>query len=505
MNKMKLRIVTLAVALAMLAMVLPFAPAQEASAAPWPARVVYNMYATDGWFATADGVGQYMYGYVGGQAGVPLTYQDYGPNAMGGTPRTITTGPPTPTPGPITAAELPLAGKAQLPGPIIYARTGDIVEVHLKNLGTHVGTPATPNDPHSIHWHGIDQDAAMDGVPETSVAALPANLPGNPGAGNVVVYEFTAQYPGTYFYHCHQEASIHIKMGMYGALVIYNPRDAAAATGPGMGQGGQLWGHKYDKDYVMLLTEWDPFQSLAEYNPAAPPLVLGALPFNVAHFTPMYWMINGLSFPNTMHAIMITGGGAFVWAWWAAAHPGYDPLISGSANAKFGRGEKVLVRMMNIGMQSQPMHVHGFHPKILGMDQRPWTWANPPGITAGQGLELNTPALFAGQTAEVLFDFGTFAGRASGLMADGVTPITVGNYSTQTYSRASATGAPVLNTDTTGLPMPDPFSGIVLPAGDYVSGPQVPNVMPWHNHDDYKATNNGIYPGGQFTMILVQP
>lgn len=22
-----------------------------------------------------------------------------------------------------------------------------------------------------------------------------------------------------------------------------------------------------------------------------------------------------------------------------------------------------------------------------------------------------------------------------------------------------------------------------------------------HNHDDYKATNNGIYPGGQLTFI----
>jgi len=26
--------------------------------------------------------------------------------------------------------------------------------------------------------------------------------------------------------------------------------------------------------------------------------------------------------------------------------------------------------------------------------------------------------------------------------------------------------------------------------------------FPFHNHDDYKATNNGVYPGGMFTMLV---
>jgi hypothetical protein len=29
--------------------------------------------------------------------------------------------------------------------------------------------------------------------------------------------------------------------------------------------------------------------------------------------------------------------------------------------------------------------------------------------------------------------------------------------------------------------------------------------FPFHNHDDYKATNNGEYPGGAFTMIQALP
>ncbi len=30
-------------------------------------------------------------------------------------------------------------------------------------------------------------------------------------------------------------------------------------------------------------------------------------------------------------------------------------------------------------------------------------------------------------------------------------------------------------------------------------------VFPFHNHDDYKATNNGVYPGGMFTMLVPTP
>jgi hypothetical protein len=28
-----------------------------------------------------------------------------------------------------------------------------------------------------------------------------------------------------------------------------------------------------------------------------------------------------------------------------------------------------------------------------------------------------------------------------------------------------------------------------------------PQFYPMHNHDDYKVTNNGIYPGGALTLI----
>jgi FtsP/CotA-like multicopper oxidase with cupredoxin domain len=87
---------------------------------------------------------------------------------------TIQTGAPAPTGGPVTGDEALLQGNAQFPAPLIYAAVGDVVEIRLKNLG--VTLPTAPNDPHSIHLHGLDVDAANDGVPETSLGAIPANL-----------------------------------------------------------------------------------------------------------------------------------------------------------------------------------------------------------------------------------------------------------------------------------------------------------------------------------------
>ena len=97
----------------------------------------------------------------------------------------------------------------------------------------------------------------MTASPRPRVGAVPANCADDPGrAATSMRLHVHRQKSGTYMYHCHQEAYIHVKMGMYGALVIYNPTDAAAAHWPvlGKGVGGNLWGWQYDKDYVLLLS-----------------------------------------------------------------------------------------------------------------------------------------------------------------------------------------------------------------------------------------------------------
>ena len=541
-----------------------FAPAgvETAIAAP-NAAVTYNLYATDGYISLADGKPLYIYGFVGGRSTDNLSYYD--PTLQAAVPYTGTNSTPQPAPAPSggmrTAAELPLLGKAQLPGPAIYAATGDVVEIRLKNLGIQANAIA-PNDPHSIHLHGLDVDAANDGVPETSVGAVPANLcldgtsdltapydcGGNgglaPGAGNVIVYMFTPETPGTSMWHCHQEADIHVQMGMYGALVIYNPTDPAYLNGgPGKGFGGTYNGFKYDKDIIMLLSEVDTTFHDAEgglYDTLYPAVTVTAtngttatipgtskpIVWNPIDYHPQYWLINGLSFPDTIHA---NAGVDF--NEWNTAYRNYDPFIIGSVLTTTGYahdqwntpGEKILLRMINMGYEAQPMHIHGYHLKVLGNDQRPWPWSNRvlwgKPTPFGQGLEKNTILIGSGETYELLLDMGQQA-------LSSTYPV-----GTQTRYDAASNNEPRSNTATTypGIPdAGDPAPGV----GTYITGPVVTGVMlpiqggiianpgpdtavvnvstggqvfPFHNHDDYKATNDGFYPGGQFTAVLAQP
>jgi len=263
--------------------------------------------------------------------------------------------------------ELLLAGNAQFPAPLIYATTSDVVQINLKNLGVATKTaPMTRTPSTCTAWMWTRPTMASGDFR----GGCPANAAKTPGAGNIVVYMFAPEKIGTYMYHCHQEASIHVQMGMYGALVVYNPDDPAATTGPGKGQGGNLHGWAYDKDVVLLLSEFDLGQHVAEQFAGT----RGG--YNPVNYKPQYWFINGLSFPNTIHA-----GIGFNFVDWEAAHPGYDPFIVGSVTGGTTGtpGEKVLLRVINMGFEAQPMHMHGYHGKIIGSDQRAWPWANNPG------------------------------------------------------------------------------------------------------------------------------
>jgi hypothetical protein len=460
--------------------------------------VIYNLYATDAFIQLADGTLLYNYGFVGGRQGVPLTFQNSYAAAVNPGGNTTLTDAPVPSGGPVTAAETPLLGNAQFPAPLIYAAVGDVVEIRLKNLG--VTNKGSPNDPHSIHLHGLDVDAANDGVPETSVGAVPANM-AVPGAGNVIVYMFSPTVPGT------EDKA--------------NPNSAYNKGGPGAGS-GDLWGWKYDKDVVLLLSEIDIRQHKSEQTG----FVGGGAAFNPVNYQPQYWLINGLSFPNTIHAAGLAPKGVPVFNWtnWIAAHPGYDPFIIGSIGSTSVAGtpgDKILLRTINMGFETQPMHMHGFHGKILGSDQRAWPWANAPATLTtprtppGQGLEKNTLTIGSGETYEWLLDFGTW-NRSVAKYPDGSgaqSPTFLGGDfpgGTQTRYGPAPSLLPTSNTGTNpAIPVP-----ALVPPANYIAGPTVTGAIgiptqgqlfPFHNHDDYKATNNGVYPGGMFTMIMTVP
>ena len=84
---------------------------------------------------------------------------------------------------------------------------------------TNVGMTMRPDlfDPHTVHFHGKANAAPVfDGMPEGSFGV---------NMGSSFTYYYAHPEPGTYMYHCHQEATEHMQMGMLGNLYIMPAQD----------------------------------------------------------------------------------------------------------------------------------------------------------------------------------------------------------------------------------------------------------------------------------------
>lgn len=98
-----------------------------------------------------------------------------------------------------------------VPGPLIRAEVGDTIIVHFRNQLPESTT---------IHWHGIRVPYEMDGVPDMPEPAVKP--------GGEFVYRFVADTAGTYWYHPHLNSSAQVGWGLYGALIVEDPKDSAA-------------------------------------------------------------------------------------------------------------------------------------------------------------------------------------------------------------------------------------------------------------------------------------
>ena len=90
-----------------------------------------------------------------------------------------------------------------VPGPEIRLRQGQKVQARLEN---ELPTPTT------IHWHGIRNDNAMDGVAGLTQPAV--------ASGGSFFYEFTPPDAGTYWYHAHTRSFEQVARGLYGPLIV---------------------------------------------------------------------------------------------------------------------------------------------------------------------------------------------------------------------------------------------------------------------------------------------
>jgi len=109
-----------------------------------------------------------------------------------------------------------------VPGPVLRVKLGETVKVKLTNKLTQATT---------MHWHGIRVPNAMDGVPGVTQAPI------EPGAS--FTYQFTTKDPGTFWFHPHLNAPEQIERGLYGALIVADPKEP-----------------RYSQDLVWVLDDW---------------------------------------------------------------------------------------------------------------------------------------------------------------------------------------------------------------------------------------------------------
>jgi FtsP/CotA-like multicopper oxidase with cupredoxin domain len=142
-------------------------------------------------------------------------------------------------------------GKAKVPGPTLTVTQGDTVNLTLVDDHDPTNTNYNPGgDGHTIHLHGLDLASQYDGDPMTA--------PGGQGVlqGEHYTYHFVAQWPGTFWYHCHVEA----------------------------------------KEYTFVLSEMDSVGHRID----ADHLQKGGPDMNWSTYHANYFLINGKAWPDTM-------------------------------------------------------------------------------------------------------------------------------------------------------------------------------------------------------------
>lgn len=202
-----------------------------------------------------------------------------------------------------------------IPGPVVRVKQGDLVQFTLHN------------DPNNGNSHSMDFHAAQVDVLDEFAETKP---------GDIKSYEFRADYPGVFVYHCGAEAMAeHISRGMYGVIIV-DPAEGYSADYP-----------RPDREYVLVQGD------LFEDGTSAEDITLGS-----------HWeasLINGKMFH-------------------------YDPVHDSNASMTLEAkpGERVRIFFVNAAINEAV----ALHP-IAGIWDRVWDNGNPKNISHGlQTVEI---------------------------------------------------------------------------------------------------------------------
>ena len=260
-------------------------------------------------------------------------------------------------------------GQTQISAPTLYCNDGDDIRIKLENLGFAVRPDLF--DPHTIHWHGFaNQIAYFDGVPDASLSVP---------SGSELTYRYLPTDVGTYMYHCHVEDVEHVHMGLTGMVFIRphknSPRWSAAGL-PAGNPGNQKYAYYdastvYDREFAILLTEanvenhWnDGHIQVSDWS----------------EYSSTFGLLNGRSWPDTIEP----NGSFFDRDLTSGSQPNgtwRDSQLSAAVQARLAHqpnsaliqanaGERVLLRVSNLGFDEHSLVLPGIEMTIVGRDAK---------------------------------------------------------------------------------------------------------------------------------------
>lgn len=244
------------------------------------------------------------------------------------------------------------------PAPVIRVEQGDRVNLILEN---------SHYLPHTIHLHGVDHPFSTDhAMPHTEDGdheghALPVGpAPGSDGVaetselpalpGQALEYRFSPRVAGTFFYHCHVQANVHILMGMQGMFVVEENRPDNSIQSLNIGAGqvrhpSAAVRERYDREYD--LHYFDLFKKLSGTVQQHADVRLRLRDqhryWNITEDSPNYFLLNGRSFPYTLQESLVV----------------------------VGPDEKVKLRLLNGGSDAIAVHPHGNRLTVTHLDGIP--------------------------------------------------------------------------------------------------------------------------------------
>ena len=328
-----------------------------------PKAVCVSIACGDGFVKMADGSDQYIFGFQDVAGIDPTVMWSYG--RLG----------------------------AEFPAPTIWAKEGQHLYLTLTNLGMIMRPDLF--DPHTIHFHGFPNAASIfDGEPMASFGVT---------QNNSVTYFYDLQQPGTFMYHCHQEASEHMQMGMLGQLYILAAQDDLP-DGTLLGTFTHHTGYKYVYDDGDGSTKYDvevPLQ-MSSFDPHFHAADLGIQPPPFATMVDVYPMLNGRGYPDTVNPGGIMNN-----------RNAYRSDIPNKVAQKIPalitctQGQKVLLRISSLSTtEFNTLTAPGFPMLVVGTGAHLLRGPDKPDGTPGKNLYYltQTITLGGGESTDVIVD-----------------------------------------------------------------------------------------------------